>query len=159
MVGQAPPRRKASPVHAGMILSRDSRSLVIAAMVYLIASAAWIAWHGALVTDGALRGVGIHLFTAGFVLSLIYGLGAHMMPRFTGNPIRSGAVPWVQFALLHGGLPVFLGGIAAGSRAFSIAGAVLVWLSLGVYAWRIWPVLWRERGESASTVRVAPEGT
>lgn len=153
LVARAPARRKASPVHAGMILSGECRAFVIAAMAYLVAAAAWIAWHGALVTGGPERAAGIHLFTGGFVLSLIYGLGAHMLPRFTGNPVRAGPWSWAQFALLHGGLPLFAAGSLYGSRAFALAGAVAMWSSLALYALRLWPVLWprgagrRERDE------------
>ena len=33
-------------------------------------------------------GLGAMYFLVASGLSLIYGLGAHMLPRFTGNPIR-----------------------------------------------------------------------
>src|SRR3990172_4146294 len=65
MAAAAPLRRRASPRHAGMMLSVDNRWFVSVAMVYFIASGAWLAWHGALVTDDELRAVGVHLFTAG----------------------------------------------------------------------------------------------
>jgi hypothetical protein len=40
----------------------------------------------------------MHLY-GGFVLCLIYALGAHMLPRFTGRPIRGGAWSSAQLAL------------------------------------------------------------
>ena len=102
----------------------------------------WLLGSGALLTEGALRPVGAHLFTAGFVLSLIYGLGAHMLPRFTGNPIRMGAWPWAQFLALHAGIIVFCAGIALPGVHATLAGGILMWLSLLIYAWRVGPVLW-----------------
>ena len=147
MVAAAPPRRRASPRHAGMMLSVDNRWFVSVAMVYFIASGAWLAWHGALVTDDELRPVGVHLFTAGFVQSLIYGLGAHMLPRFTGNPIAMGALPWIQFGSLNGGLLLFLGATAAAASGAMLAGGALIWLSFAIFTWRVWPVLWPRAAE------------
>jgi hypothetical protein len=135
-------RKRASPRHAGMLLSTDNRAFIVAAMVYLMLSGAWLLGSGALLAEGALRPVGAHLFTAGLVLSLIYGLGAHMLPRFTGNPIRMGAWPWAQFLALHAGIIVFCAGYALPGVHATLAGGILMWLSLSIYAWRVGPVLW-----------------
>lgn len=145
MVAAAPLRRRASPRHAGMMLSADNRGFVSAAMMYLLASAVWIAWHGALITDGPGRAIGIHLFGAGFLLSLIYGLAAHMLPRFTGSPIAMGALPWVQFASLNAGLVLLFAGLGWEAVSLTVAGGALVWVSFLVFAWRIWRVLWPEK--------------
>lgn len=142
LVSAAPARTKASPLHAGLTLSVDNRCFVTAGMTYLILSAAWLAWHGALITEGPARMVGMHLFGIGFTLSLIYGLAAHMLPRFTGNPIAMGAWPWSQLAALNGGLLLLLGTAAVGTPGTAFAGALLIWLSLVIFAWRVWPVLW-----------------
>lgn len=142
MVSAAPPRAKSSPLHAGMTFSADNRWFVSGAMIYLVLSGLWLAWHGALVTRGTAGMTGVHLFAIGFVLSLIYGLGAHMLPRFTGNPIAMGPLPWIQFAALNAGMPLFLGGAAAAAPRAQFAGGALIWLSLAVFAWRIWRVLW-----------------
>ncbi len=138
----AAPRRRAARRHAGITLSVDNRWFVSSAMLWFLAGALWLAWQGTLTADGQLRGIGLHLFTAGFVQSLIYGLGAHMLPRFTGRPIASGAVAWLQFGLHHGGLLMFLGGLAAGLPALAISGGLLGWVALAVFAARIMPLLW-----------------
>lgn len=142
LVAAAPMRKRASPRHAGMLLSADNRAFIVAAMAYLMLSGAWLLAQGSLVAGGALRPVGIHLFGAGFVLSLIYGLGSHMLPRFTGNPIRVGVWPWAQFFAIHAGIIVFSAGFALSSERAALAGGILMWLSLSIYAWRVWPVLW-----------------
>ena len=142
MTAAAPDRAKSSPMHAGMMLSRDNRWFIASAMLYLMLSGAWLLSNGALVTDGALRPVGTHLFAVGFVLALIYCVGAHMLPRFTGNPIRSGGLSWAQLALLHAGVWAFVAGTAAGAHWFTAAGGLLVWISLGIFSVRVWPVLW-----------------
>jgi len=143
LVAAAPMRRRASPRHAGMLLSADNRLFIVTAMVYLMTSGAWLLAQGTLASDGALRPAGIHLFGAGFVLSLIYGLGAHMLPRFTGNPIRVGAWPRVQYGCLNLGIVLFIGGYWLAFRCSMVAGGGLMWLSLLIFSLRIWPVLWR----------------
>jgi thiol-disulfide isomerase/thioredoxin len=145
MVAAAPLRHRSSPRHAGMMFSADNRWFVSSAMVYLILSGAWLAWHGALITDGALRVVGVHLFGIGFVLSLMYGLGAHMLPRFTGNPIATGALPWIQFAGLNAGLALLIAGVVSDVVQIAFAGGALVWMSLAIFAWRLSAVLWSRR--------------
>lgn len=143
MTAAAPLRKRASPRHAGLLLSGDNRLFIVTAMVYLMASGVWLLAQGTLLTEGVLRPVGVHLFGAGFVLSLIYGLGAHMLPRFTGNPIQVGAWPRMQYACLNLGIMLFIGGHWFAARPALVAGAALMWLSLLVFALRIRRVLWR----------------
>jgi glutaredoxin len=142
LVAAAPQRAKSSPLHAGMMLSRDNRWFIVTAMVYLVLSGAWILAQRALVSDGVLRPVGVHLFTTGFVLNLIYGMGAHMLPRFTGNPIRLGTWPWAQYACINIGIILFTLGYWLGERVFAMAGGVLMWISLLIFFLRIGPLLW-----------------
>ena len=143
MVAAAPLRKRASPRHAGMLLSADNRFFIVTAMAYLIVSGLWLLWRGALWADDAMRPIGIHLFGAGFVLLLIYGLGAHMLPRFTGNPIMAGAWPWVQYGCVNLGIILFIGGHWLAFRWAAVVGGVSMWLSLLIFALRIWRVLWR----------------
>lgn len=151
-VATAPPRARSSPLHAGLLLSRENRWFIGAGMAYLMLSGAWMLVEGALVSEGALRAVGVHLFLVGFVTSLIYGVGAHMLPRFTGNPIRVGWWSWLQFGLLHGGLLVFIAALHLPSRPLALAGGAAMWLSFVTYTLRLWPVLWRDRpGERAGS--------
>lgn len=137
LVAGAPLRASSSPLHAGMTLSTDNRCFVSGAMIHLMLSAAWLLWQGALITEGALRVVGVLLFAIGFVLSLIYGLAAHMLPRFTGNPIAMRGSPWIQLIALNSGLWLLLTGISVPARSVALTGAALVWLSLIIFAWRI----------------------
>lgn len=141
MVAAAPPRHAARR-HAGITLSVDNRWFVSSAMLWFMACAFWLAWQGTLLADGVLRGIGLHLFAAGFVQTLVYGLGAHMLPRFTGRPIASGTVAWLQFGLHQIGLLAFLGGLSAGLQALTVTGGILGWLALAIFAMRIWPLLW-----------------
>lgn len=142
LVADAPQRpKRATAKHAGMILSRDNRAWLVAALAYLAAAAVVLAAQGSLLPDGPGRAGAVHLFVAGFAVFMIYGLGAHMLPRFTGNPIRVGAWPWVQFALGNAGLPLLAAGLWIGDRALALAGGVAFWAALAIFASRILPVL------------------
>ena len=126
----------------GLTFSSHNRWFVIAAQVYLMLAGLGLLLNGSLLSDNAARPAFLHLFTLGFMLFMIYGLAAHMLPRFTGNPIREGALSWMQMWLAHGGVVGYVVGYLAGWHSLIIAGALLAWLSLGIFAFRVWPVLW-----------------
>lgn len=156
LVAAAPPReRRHRAYHAGMMLSRDNRLWIAAAMVCLAASALVLLAAGSLVPDGPGRGVAAHLFGAGFVLFLIFGLAAHMIPRVTGNPIVMAPWAWVQLGAAWAGLPLLALGLWREIAAASLAGGALLWLALAVFAGRILPVLFRPAGAA----RAAGEAT
>lgn len=126
----------------GFTFSRDNRWFILAAQAYLMLAGLGLLINGSFLSDDASRPAFLHLFTLGFMLFLIYGLGAHMLPRFTGNPIREGALPWLQMGLAHLGVAGYAIGYLAGWHGLVVAGAVLAWLSLALFTFRIWPVLW-----------------
>ncbi len=141
-VAAAPAKQKTDMQHAGLSLSLDNRLFMLGAMVYLMLGGLGLVINGALLSDGPSRPVALHLVTVGFMLMLVYGLGAHMLPRFTGNPILMGVWPWIQMGLVHAGLLAYSAGFLAGVYLVVIAGGALIWLSLLVFTVRIWPVLW-----------------
>ena len=141
-VAAAPAKQKTDMQHAGLSLSLDNRLFMLGAMVYLMLGGLGLVINGALLSDGPARPVALHLVTVGFMLMLVYGLGAHMLPRFTGNPILMGVWPWIQMGLVHAGLLAYSAGFLVGVYLVVIAGGALIWLSLLVFTVRIWPVLW-----------------
>jgi hypothetical protein len=126
----------------GFILSRDNRWFILAAQGYLALAGIGLLLNGSLLSDSPSRPAFLHLFTLGFLVMMIYGLGAHMLPRFTGNSIREGVWPWLQMALSHGGVAGYVIGYLAGWHGLTLTGAVLGWLGLAIFAYRVWPVLW-----------------
>jgi hypothetical protein len=78
---------------------------------------------------------------------LIFGLGAHMLPRFTGKPILGSA--WASIQLVTGqvGLPLLVLGLARPARGIAIAGGALLLAAFAVYAIRILLVLWPSEPE------------
>ena len=125
--------------------SPDNRFCVLAAMAYLMLAGLGLALNGTLLTHGPARPVALHLMTVGFMIFLIYGLGAHMLPRFTGNPMRQGVWPWLQMGFAHAGLAGYVGGFLLQAHRLAAAGGVLIWLSLLVFTLRVLPVLWARR--------------
>jgi len=128
LVAAAPDRAAGAARHVGMLLGRDERLFALSALVWLIVSG-----FAMLVTGSLLAPAPIHLY-GGFVLCLIYALGAHMLPRFTGRPIRGGAWSSAQLALANTGIALFAFGAP-------LAGGAALWLSLALFTARLWPVL------------------
>lgn len=67
-----------------------------------------------------------------------------MLPRFTGNSIRTGGSAWVQYGCINTGIALFIGGHWFESLWMLILGGLLMWLSLLMFTLRLWPVLWRQ---------------
>ena len=141
-VSQAPARMASQGQNAGILMSEDNRWFAVLAVIYLTLAGLGLVIQGSLLSDGPTRPVALHLMTIGFLLMLVYGLGAHMLPRFTVQPIRMGYWPWLQMALVNLGLWGYVAGFMLAIHALIIVGGTLVWLSLCIFAWRLWPVLW-----------------
>jgi len=128
MVAAAPERPARAARHVGLLLGRDERLFTLSALAWLLAAGAAM-----LVSGSMLAPAPMHLF-GGFVLCLIYALGAHMLPRFTGRPIRGGAWSLAQLVVADVGIGLF--GLGA-----MLTGGALLWLSLALFAIRLRPVL------------------
>lgn len=151
-VAGAPDKSKTVLQYAGLSLSLDNRLFVLSAMFYLLLAGLSLPLNGALLGDGPGRLMFLHVYTIGFLLLLTFGVGAHMLPRFMGRPVRVGYWSWGQLGLTHTGLWLLLAGFA-GWRALAIVGAVLLWLSLLLFLLRIWPVLWPSAQEQEAAGR------
>jgi glutaredoxin len=142
LVASAPDRTAGQTRHAGLGLAASSRAFVLSAVVYLFLAGAFLPFGG-LFGNGNLTFVPTHLFGVGFLLMMVYGLGEHMLPRFTGNPIRSGPWSWAQFGLTHLGLWLQIMGFLLSSNPVIAVGGAGIWFSLALFTFRAWPVLWR----------------
>lgn len=141
LVEAAPDKTASGARHVGLGLAVESRAAILAAMGYLVVAGGFLPFGG-LFADAGWRPLPLHLFTVGFLSFLVYGLGEHMLPRFTGNPIRAGAWSIAQQALAHVGLWGLLAGFGLGLTSLSLTGGGFVWLSLLLFTFRLWPVLW-----------------
>ncbi len=139
----APLKAHAMLRRMGMFFSVENRWFIVSAQVYLMLAGIGLVLNGSLLSDSASRPAFLHLFTLGFLLFMIYGLGAHMLPRFTGNPLVEGSTwSWVQMGLAHVGVTAYAVGYFAGWQALTLGGAVFAWCSLLIFLLRVWPVLW-----------------
>lgn len=140
LVKGAPPRAGSTIRHVGLGMALSGRVAVLSSVVYPWLAGASLPWNGAL--SRTARPAPLHLFTLGFFVFMVYGLGEHMLPRFTGNPIRSGPIAWLQSGLAHAGAPAMACGFAWQLVPLTVTGAVLAWSALLVFNLRVLPVLW-----------------
>ena len=142
LTAQAADRAAAPAEHyVGQSLEPTSAWAIFCSAAYLAAAGAALVLGGGIAGEGAWRAAALHAYGLGFVVFLVFGLGEHLLPRFTGAPIRGGGVAWLQQALAHAGLLLLVIGFVSGLRAVAFAGGVLAWLALALFAARLAPVL------------------
>ncbi|NIR62019.1 MAG: hypothetical protein GWO02_22310 [Gammaproteobacteria bacterium] len=157
MVAGAPAREAGVGAHhVGISMERTGRIQVLSSLSYLVLAGGGFFGPGGLLGVGEARVPVLHLYTLGFVTFMIYAVGEHMLPRFTGRPIRGGGWAWTQIALAHLGLLAFAGGLWLGLEALALAGAVAAWCALALFTARLWPVL--QPGVTAPAGAAGEEG-
>jgi len=144
-VANAPDKAAGSAQYVGLTMDATSRWWIAGAAMYLALAGAALLFGNGIAGDAPWRAAAIHAFGLGFAAFFVFGLGEHMLPRFTGAPIRGGAPAWVQQGLAHGGVILLLAGFVAQQRPLALAGGVLAWLAFALFAARLAPVL-RHRG-------------
>ncbi len=140
-IAAAPDRVDQSLRYVGMTLEASSRWAIAASTVYLAFTGAALVFGDGIAGDAPWRAAALHAFGLGFLTLMIFGLGEHMLPRFTGAPIRGGWLSWTQQGLVHAGTLLLLGGWAASQRALAIAGGVLAFSAFALFSARLAPVL------------------
>ena len=113
-----------------------NRWFIAAALAYALLGGllglTWLAFPAALPAY-ALR-AHAHLMLLGFVGMMIFGIGLHVLPRFTGRPLFSERLADAQFVLVNVGLATMVTGWLAGTRLVTTAGGALLWLGLVLFA-------------------------
>lgn len=141
LVASAPARVNLRVQHVGLGLSPSSRAAILGALGWLLVAGASLPLGG-LLPDVGTRPVMLHAFNLGFLVLLVMGLGEHMLPRFTGKPIRGGWLwAWLPQGLVHGGVIGLVIGWYAGIPALAIAGALAATAAFGLFAARVIPLL------------------
>jgi len=102
---------------------------VTAALVYALLGGllglVWLTSPG-LVPGLALRAHG-HLMLVGFVGMMIFGIGLHVLPRFTGHALYSERLADAHFALANLGLLAMVAGWLGSLPIAVTSGGVLLW--------------------------------
>ena len=142
LTADAPAREAASAEHyVGLTLEATSAWAIFFSALYLAAAGAALLFGGGIAGDAPWRAAATHVYGLGFAVFLIFGLGEHLLPRFTGAPIRGGAIAWLQQALAHAGVIFLAGGLFLAARPLALAGGFLAWTAFALFAWRLAPVL------------------
>ncbi len=116
-----------------------NRAFVAASLVYALLGGALALWWLAdpLALPGDARRLHGHLMTLGFVAMMIYGVGLHVLPRFSGRPLASERLANLQFYLANAGLWAMVPGWLGGAAFWLHLGGGLSWLAMGLFAYNI----------------------
>ncbi|MCC6868618.1 MAG: hypothetical protein IT522_07325 [Burkholderiales bacterium] len=131
------------------MLARN-RWFIAASLVYALAGGlvglAWLA-DPSLVPGNALR-LHAHLMLVGFIGMMIFGVGLHMLPRFTGRALFSERAADVQFAAVNIGLVTMATGWLATSTPIVTGGGALLWIGFALFALNVMFTVrpWGRRG-------------
>jgi cbb3-type cytochrome oxidase subunit 1 len=118
---------------------------------FIKASVAWLAL-GVLVGIAmavhpvwtVYRGAHMHMMLLGFVTMMIYGVAYHVLPRFTGNPLRNRAAAGVHWWVSNIGLALMVVGLGLRANATSFAtlllgaGGALAGAGAYIFAYLVW---------------------
>ena len=127
-----------------------NRWFIAAALVYALLGGliglAWLADAAAL-PPLALR-AHAHLMLVGFVGMMIFGVGLHVLPRFTGRTLFSERTADAQFWLANAGLLAMVSGWFLNVRGLSSAGGAALWLAFALFAVNVAATVrpWARRG-------------
>jgi hypothetical protein len=142
LAAAAPQREASSAEHyVGLTLEATSGWAIFFSALYLAAAGAALVFGGGIAGDAPGRAAALHAFGLGFAAFLVFGLGEHLLPRFTGAPIRGGAVAWLQQALGHAGVLLLIIGFSFSMPRLALAGGASACLAFAFFAWRLAPVL------------------
>jgi heme/copper-type cytochrome/quinol oxidase subunit 1 len=117
------------------MLPRNRWFIAVALAYALLGGLLGLAWlaHPAGLPALTLR-AHAHLMLVGFVGMMIFGVGLHVLPRFTGRNLFSERVADAQFWLANLGLLAMVAGwLAAAPAAASLGGGAL-WLAFALFA-------------------------
>lgn len=88
-----------------------------------------------------------HAATLGWVMLMIIGVAAHVLPRWTGRPFRQVWRLWLALVCHNLALVLMIPALGMGWQSLFRIGGVVMALALGLFGWLIWPNL----RQSAST--------
>lgn len=138
LVAGAPLKAKSTQRFIGMTLTTPSRAALLSAALYLPLSGLPLL---ASTTNPAPLTFFLHVFTLGFVAFSIFGLAEHMLPRFTGRPVRMGLHVWLQYLAAHTGVAALAGGFLLDGRGARIAGSAALLVAMLTFAMRMAPIV------------------
>ncbi len=120
-------------------MHKRNRLFVTLSLAYaLIGGLAGIIW---LYDPGLIPGDAVllhgHIMLLGFIAMMIYGVGLHVLPRFSGNPLYSERLANWQLYVSNAGLWLMSAGWLAASNPLVLLGGVVSWAGIGMFAFNI----------------------
>ncbi|MFN2348560.1 MAG: hypothetical protein ABR558_03155 [Thioalkalivibrio sp.] len=113
-----------------------NRLFILASLTYSLVGALigliWLA-HPGLIPGNVPRIHG-HLMLLGFITMMVYGVGLHVLPRFSGRPLYSERLANVQFYTANLGLLIMVIGWLMFHNLTVSAGGLLAWSAMGMFA-------------------------
>ena len=113
-----------------------NRWFIVASLAYALLGGlvglAWLTLPGALPV-AALR-AHAHLMLVGFVGMMVFGIGLHVLPRFTGRVLFSERLADAQFVVANIGLIAMVYGWLGGARIATVAGGAVLWTGFVLFA-------------------------
>jgi cbb3-type cytochrome oxidase subunit 1 len=116
-----------------------NRAFVTLSLLYaLLGGLVGITWllDPALIPGNIARLHG-HIMLLGFVGMMIYGVGLHVLPRFSGFPLYSERLANWQFYVANAGLVLMIAGWLVAINPVVLAGGAVSWLAMGFFALNI----------------------
>lgn len=131
------------------MLPRNRLFIAVALAYALLGGLLGLAWlaHPAGLPALTLR-AHAHLMLVGFVGMMVFGVGLHMLPRFTGHTLFSERVADLQFWLANLGLLAMVAGWLLANHVLSSIGGAALWLSFALFALNVAATVrpWARRG-------------
>ena len=120
-------------------MHRRNRLFVTLSLAYALLGGligiTWLADPGLIPGDVArLHG---HIMLLGFIAMMIYGIGLHVLPRFSGNPLFSERLANWQLYVSNGGLWLMSAGWLGTFNLLVLIGGMVSWIGIGMFALNI----------------------
>ncbi len=116
-----------------------NRLFILAALAYGLLGGAlglvWLAYPG--LVPGNVPRIHAHLMLLGFVTMMIYGVGLHVLPRFSGRALFSERLGHAQFLLANLGLLLMVAGWLVLHNPTVAAGGLMAWAAMALFAFNI----------------------
>lgn len=120
-------------------MHKRNRLFIIMGLLYaLVGGLLGIVWLAAPATiPGNIPRLHGHVMLLGFVAMLIYGVGLHVLPRFSGRPLYSERLANWQFYSANLGLWLLAAGWLLLNRPLLVAGGGVAWLGFALFSFNV----------------------
>ncbi|MHB8347194.1 MAG: hypothetical protein ACYDHM_08415 [Acidiferrobacterales bacterium] len=120
-------------------MHKRNRLFVTLSLVYaLIGGLVGIAWlSDPRLIPGDVARLHGHIMLLGFIAMMIYGVGLHVLPRFSGNPLFSERMANWQLYVSNIGLWLMSAGWIASLNRLVLIGGMVSWVGIGMFALNI----------------------